>query len=187
MSPVLKPVALVAVVLAACLSLSPAPSALSPDAAEVQLQMAQLLFNDGRYVEAFDVFEHLKTSEDPRVRREALRGSVTTALRLGDFSHAYADAQILVRDARVVDFRHHRRFHMLQTFETMKRRGRLKRDQLDRGAELTKSACGAATCTPKSKLWNELRFFATCVVANTMCSLASIFSARDWICQRYRS
>jgi len=99
MSPVLKPVALVAVVLAACLSLSPAPSALSPDAAEVQLQMAQLLFNDGRYVEAFDVFEHLKTSEDPRVRREALRGSVTTALRLGDFSHAYADAQILVRNA----------------------------------------------------------------------------------------
>src|SRR5438445_10065375 len=93
------PVALVAVVLAACLSLSSAPSALSPDAAEVQLQMAQLLFNDGRYVEAFDAFEHLKTSDDPRVRREALRGSVTTALRLGDFSHAYADAQILVRNA----------------------------------------------------------------------------------------
>ena len=63
MSPVLKPVALVAVVLAACLSLSPAPSALSPDAAEVQLQMAQLLFNDGRYVEAFDVFEHLLGQE----------------------------------------------------------------------------------------------------------------------------
>jgi Flp pilus assembly protein TadD/predicted aspartyl protease len=99
MPSVLKPVALVAVVLAACLSLSPVTSAISPDAAEVQLQMAKLLFNDGRYIEAFDAFEQVKTAEDPRVRREALRGSVTSALRLGDFSHAYADAQILVRNA----------------------------------------------------------------------------------------
>jgi Flp pilus assembly protein TadD/predicted aspartyl protease len=99
MSSVLKPVALVAVVLAVCLSLSPATSAISPDAAEVQLQMAKLLFNDCRYIEAFDAFEQVKTAADPRVRREALRGSVTSALRLGDFSHAYADAQILIRSA----------------------------------------------------------------------------------------
>jgi Flp pilus assembly protein TadD/predicted aspartyl protease len=99
MPSVLKPVAMVAVVLAACLSLSPVTSAISPDAAEVQLQMARLLFNDGRYIEAFDAFEQVKTAEDPRVRREALRGAVTSALRLGDFSHAYADAQILMRNA----------------------------------------------------------------------------------------
>ncbi|HEV3216190.1 MAG TPA: aspartyl protease family protein [Vicinamibacterales bacterium] len=99
MPSVLKPVALVAVVLAACLSLSPVTSAISPDAAEIQLQMAKLLFNDGRYIEAFDAFEQMKTAEDPRVRREALRGSVTSALRLGDFSHAYDDAQILIRSA----------------------------------------------------------------------------------------
>src|SRR5260370_15459780 len=99
MPSVLKPVAMVAVVLAACLSLSPVTSAISPDAAEVQLQMARLLFNDGRYIEAFDAFEQVKTAEDPRVRREALRGTVTSALRLGDFSHPYADAQILMRYA----------------------------------------------------------------------------------------
>jgi predicted aspartyl protease len=52
---------------------------------------------DGRYVEAFRVFEQAKPSEDPRVRREALMGGVKSALRLGDFSHAYADAQILAK------------------------------------------------------------------------------------------
>src|SRR6185295_11987553 len=73
--------------------------AISPEAAEIQLQMAKLLFGDGRYVEAFDAFEQAKTSEEPRVRREALKGSVTSSLRLGDFSHAFADAQMLVRNA----------------------------------------------------------------------------------------
>jgi len=99
MSSVLRPAALVAVFLAACLSLSPVTSAISPDAAEVQLQLAKLLFNDGRYVEAFDAFEQVKTADDPRVQREALRGLVTTALRLGDFSRAYVDAQVLMRSA----------------------------------------------------------------------------------------
>ena len=32
-----------------------------------------------------------KAHDDPRIKREALTGSVKTALRLGDFSHAYAD------------------------------------------------------------------------------------------------
>lgn len=99
MSSVLRPLTLVAIVLAACLSLSPATLAISPDAGEVQLQMAKLLLGDGRYIEAFDAFELAKAAEDPRVLREALKGSVTSALRLGDFSHAYADAQVLVRKA----------------------------------------------------------------------------------------
>jgi Flp pilus assembly protein TadD/predicted aspartyl protease len=99
MTSVLKPLSFAAVVAAACLSLSPTARAVSPDASEVQLQMARLLFNDGRYNEALDAYEAVKTAEDPRVRREALRGSVNTALRLGDFSHAYADAQVLIRNA----------------------------------------------------------------------------------------
>src|SRR4051812_6600441 len=90
---------LAAVVLAAWVSLSPVASAMSSEAAEIQLQMAALLFGDGRYVEAFDVFESVKASEDPRIRREALSGCVTSALRLGDFSHAYADAQMLMHSA----------------------------------------------------------------------------------------
>jgi Flp pilus assembly protein TadD/predicted aspartyl protease len=99
MRPVLRPLAFVAALVAACLSLSPSVKALSPDAAQIQLQMANLLFGDGRYVEAFDVYEGLKASDDPRIRRDALEGAVNTALRLGDFSHAYADAQTLMRNS----------------------------------------------------------------------------------------
>jgi Flp pilus assembly protein TadD/predicted aspartyl protease len=103
MSSVLRPLTFAAVVGAAIAFLSPGTLALSPEAAEVQVQMAKLLFADGRYIEAFDAFEQAKPSEDPRIHREALTGSVTTALRLGDFSHAYADVQVLmksgVRDA----------------------------------------------------------------------------------------
>ena len=88
-----------ALVAFACMSLSPAISATSPDATAIQLQLARLLFNDGRYAEAFDTFEAVKNTEDPALRREALKGCVQTALRLGDFSHAYADVQILMRIA----------------------------------------------------------------------------------------
>ena len=106
MSSVQRPLTLVAIIVAACLSLSPSMSAISPEAAAVQLQMAQLLFGDGRYGEAFASFEALKASDDPKIRREALTGSVQTALRMGDFSHAFADAQVLMhnmgRDADVI-------------------------------------------------------------------------------------
>jgi Flp pilus assembly protein TadD len=95
----MKFLTLAAVIVAACVSLSPVISATSPEAAEIQLQLGNLLLGDGRYMEAFDSFESAKSSEDPRVRREALRGAVTTALRLGDFSHAYADAQMMMRGA----------------------------------------------------------------------------------------
>jgi Flp pilus assembly protein TadD/predicted aspartyl protease len=99
MSSILRPLTFAAIIMAACMSLSPAMSAMSPDAAEIQLQMAKLLFSDGRYVEAFGAFEAVKAADDPRVHREALRGCVMSALRLGDFSHAYADAQMLMRNA----------------------------------------------------------------------------------------
>ena len=76
---------------------TPIMSAISPDAAEVQIQLGKLLFTDGRYVEAFNAFEQAKPHEDPRVRREALTGAVKSGLRLGDFTHAYADAQLLAK------------------------------------------------------------------------------------------
>ena len=84
---------------AAILTLSPAAAAISPEAAEVQLQLARLLFNDGRYIEAFNTYDQVKAHDDSRIRREALTGSVKSALRLGDFSHAHADAQLLARSA----------------------------------------------------------------------------------------
>jgi len=82
---------------AAIAVVSPHVAAITPEAAEVQIQVARLLFADGRYVEAFDAFEHAKPIEDSRIHREALAGSITAALRLGDFSHAYADAQTLMK------------------------------------------------------------------------------------------
>ncbi len=88
-----------AAAVAAVIALSPAVAAISQEAAEVQLQLARLLFSDGRYVEAFGAYEQVKAHEDTRIKREALLGGVRTALRLGDFSHAYADAQLLVRSA----------------------------------------------------------------------------------------
>ena len=89
----------VAAALAAIVAISPGVSALSPETGYVQLQLAKLLFTDGRYLEAFTAFEQVKGHDDPRIKREALTGTVKTALRLGDFSHAYADGQLLARSS----------------------------------------------------------------------------------------
>ena len=84
---------------AAVIALSPNVSAISPEAAYVQLQLGKLLFTDGRYTEAFAAFEQVKGHEDPRIKREALTGAVKCALRLGDFAHAHADGQLLSRSS----------------------------------------------------------------------------------------
>ena len=55
-----------AAAVAAVFALSPIASAISPEAAHVQLQLAKLLFTDGRYVEAFAAFEQVKGHDDPR-------------------------------------------------------------------------------------------------------------------------
>jgi len=97
MKSVLRPLLPAAALVAAVTLFTPVMSAISPGAAEVQLQLARLLFVDGRYLEAFTAFELVKSHEDPHVRKEALMGGVKTALRLGDFTHAYADAQVLAK------------------------------------------------------------------------------------------
>ena len=99
LSACVRPRAVVATLVAALAFFTPVASALSSDAAEVQLQLARLLFADGRYFEAFHAFEQAKPTDDPRIRREALTGGVKSALRVGDFSHAYADAQLLAKIA----------------------------------------------------------------------------------------
>src|SRR5688500_19766988 len=98
MYPVLRLVPFAAAVVAV-FALTTAASAISTESAYVQLQLAKLLFTDGRYGEAFNAFEQVKGHDDPRIKREALTGSVKTALRLGDFSHAYADGQLLARSS----------------------------------------------------------------------------------------
>ena len=89
----------IAAAAAAVVVLSPVASAVSPEAGYVQLQLAKLLFSDGRYTEAFHAFEVVKGNDDPRIKREALTGAVKAALRLGDFSHAHADGQLLARSS----------------------------------------------------------------------------------------
>ncbi len=74
-------------------------AAISSDAVEIELQMGNLLYSDGRYIEAFDTFERVGTCEDLRMRRQALMGSVRSALKLADFTHANADAEALVKIA----------------------------------------------------------------------------------------
>lgn len=88
-----------AAVATAIIGLAPMTSALSPEAAEIQLQLADLLFADGRYIDAFDAYEQIKTTDDTRVRRHALAGAVMTSLRLADYAHAYADAELLMEIA----------------------------------------------------------------------------------------
>lgn len=68
----------------------------SPDTAEVQLQLGELLFEQGRFIEAFDAFGTAARSEDTRLRRRALRGSVQSRLRMADFTGAFGDAEALV-------------------------------------------------------------------------------------------
>ena len=99
LSALVRPRPVVATLVAALAFFTPVALAISSDAAEVQLQMARLLFADGRYSEAFSAFEEAKSNDDPRIRREALTGGVKSALRIGDFSHAYADAQLLAKTA----------------------------------------------------------------------------------------
>jgi len=69
---------------------------ISSDAAEVQLQLAEMLFEEGRFVEAFEAYAASGTTEDTRLRRRALSGKIRSRLRMAEFTDAYADALALV-------------------------------------------------------------------------------------------
>jgi Flp pilus assembly protein TadD/predicted aspartyl protease len=69
--------------------------AVSPGAAEVQLRLGELLFAEGRFIEAFDAYEVAARADDTRLRRRALSGKVMAQLRMAEFSGAYADAVAL--------------------------------------------------------------------------------------------
>lgn len=94
--------------LAAVLSLpwlfgSPASVSASND---VQLQLADLLYADGRYAEAVEAYRRVKASPDPAVRARALTGLVKSMTRLGDFQPSLHEAtelrQLAPRDAEAI-------------------------------------------------------------------------------------
>ncbi len=67
------------------------------DAAEVRLQLADLMFAEGRFPDALDAYNAAKVSGDLRLRRRALSGAATTSLRLAEFSDAAEDAEALIK------------------------------------------------------------------------------------------
>jgi len=76
------------------------------DAAEVRLQLADLMFAEGRFPDALEAYNAAKTTDDLRLRRRALSGAVTASLRIAEFSDAAQDAVTLLklspRDAEAI-------------------------------------------------------------------------------------
>jgi Flp pilus assembly protein TadD/predicted aspartyl protease len=68
-------------------------------AAEIQLQLAQELFVEGRYTEALDAYQKAVTAAGPVDARRARAGVVVSALRLAEFDLARANAEALVEAA----------------------------------------------------------------------------------------
>ena len=65
-------------------------------AADVQLQLGDLLFADGRYAEAGDAYRHAITAPDPGASARAAAGVVLSQLRVGAFRPALGEAQTLL-------------------------------------------------------------------------------------------
>src|SRR5215210_6941136 len=69
------------------------------DDADVQLQLATLLFDETRYWEALDAFERAQQSDDAVLALRARKGRVRTALRVAEFGLARREAQGLKEQA----------------------------------------------------------------------------------------
>ena len=69
-------------------------------AADVQLQLGDLLFADGRYTEARDAYRRGVTAPDPSASGRAAAGVVLSQLRVGAFRAALDDADTLLATHR---------------------------------------------------------------------------------------
>ena len=65
---------------------------LSSHQADIQLQLAQLFFDDGRYVESLEAYQKALGVESPRQLRTARVGVVQSALRIAEFTTARREA-----------------------------------------------------------------------------------------------
>ena len=68
----------------------------SSHAADIQLQLAQLFFDDGRYVESLEAYQKALGVESPRQLRTARVGVVQSALRIAEFTTARREAEHLL-------------------------------------------------------------------------------------------
>ncbi|MHB1225842.1 MAG: hypothetical protein ACYC2G_17565, partial [Gemmatimonadaceae bacterium] len=67
--------------------------------AELQFQLAELLFEETRFDEARDAYRRAADAEDPVLRMRARIGVVKTALLVGEFEEAQREAAGLKRDS----------------------------------------------------------------------------------------
>jgi hypothetical protein len=68
--------------------------------ADLQLQLANLLFEETRYPEALRAFDRATQATDPAVAVSARKGKVRTALRIAEFPLAFREAETLKGQAR---------------------------------------------------------------------------------------
>ncbi len=90
--PIGRRVALVA--MAAALAVG-AEGRRSTNDAELQFQLATILFDETRFEEALEAFRKATDSDDPRLAVRARMGMVKSALRIGDFAQAQREATSL--------------------------------------------------------------------------------------------
>ena len=64
--------------------------------AAVQLQLANLLFDDGRYNDSLEIFQKAEKAADPALVKAARTGVVTSALRIAEFALARTEAELLI-------------------------------------------------------------------------------------------
>jgi Flp pilus assembly protein TadD/predicted aspartyl protease len=63
--------------------------------ADLQLQLATLLYDETRYQEALQAFGQASQTEDPRIGVPARKGTVRTSLKVAEFSRARREAEAL--------------------------------------------------------------------------------------------
>jgi Flp pilus assembly protein TadD/predicted aspartyl protease len=89
----------VALILAGVLVVTARAGAISNTDAELQYQLATLLFDETRYWEALQAFERASEASDPALALRALKGKVRTQLRVAEFVQARTDAEKMKRAA----------------------------------------------------------------------------------------
>ena len=67
--------------------------------AEIQLQLANELYAEGRYTEALDAYQRALTASDPGDNRRPRTGVIVSALRVAEFDLARREAEVLAKAA----------------------------------------------------------------------------------------
>jgi Flp pilus assembly protein TadD/predicted aspartyl protease len=91
--------ALVLTAAAACTLVLRADDKVATGDAELQFQLATLLFDDTRYHEAMAAYERAARTDDPALALRARKGRVMSALRVAEFTVARTAAAALKKDA----------------------------------------------------------------------------------------